>query len=138
MGASFDQECRAVNDEWCARRKCRCDGLLACGGDAWVEDGTESGARLGVAEDDGAERGAVEVAIGEAKSGAEGSDDLFEAFGTRRNDLTSELVSVNDSGAAFSQNPLHLALAAGDAAGESDDAGRGAVVGRREAQLTPI
>lgn len=138
VGATFDQQRRGVDDERGAVGKGSGDGLLARRRDAWMEDGVEPCARLRVCEDDGSERGAVEVAGGQKEAGTEGCNDLMEAIAARSNNGAGELIGIDDGCAALGQKPLNGALAAGDASREANESRRRVDLRGREAQLTPI
>ena len=138
VGATLDEQRSGVDDERGAGREGCGDGLLAGHCDAGMEDGVESSAGVGVCEDDGAKRSAVEVAGRQEKVWAEGSDDLAEAVAAGRDDRASELVGIDDGCSAVAEKAFDGALAAGDASGESDASRRWVDLRGQEAQLTPI
>ncbi len=138
VGATLDEQRGGVDNERCGSSEGCSDGLLAGRCDAGMEDVVEPSARVGVCEDDGAKRSAVEVAGRQEKVWAESCDDLAEAFAAGRDDRAGELVGIDDGRATVGENALHSALAAGDTARKSDESRRWVGLRGREAQLTPI
>ena len=60
--------------------------------DAWMHDGFEVGSGGRIREDEAAERGAVQTAIGAHEARAEAGDDGLEAVGARCDGLAREQV----------------------------------------------
>ena len=88
-------------------------------------DGREPRQLRRVTEDTGAQPGAVDDAVRADDSGPEGRHQRLEAVGAGRVGLVGHAVGVDDVGAELGQVAPDLALAAGDAARESDsDHGR--------------
>ena len=73
--------------------------LGGAGPDERVDDGVERGQACGVGEDDRAERGPVQGAVGAQYPGAECLDDGREPGGAGLDDLAGDPVGVDEYGA---------------------------------------
>jgi hypothetical protein len=85
-----------------------------------VDDALEPGARGVVGEDDAAERGSVERAVGREDPVAEGLDHLLEPDRAGRDGLARQLVVVDDDRAELAEATRDDRLPRGDAAREPD------------------
>lgn len=92
-------------------------GLFA--GDTGVDDALQPAQPGPVAEHDGAQRLAIEGAIGVEDGLAERLEDLSPGWFARLHDVVSQLVGIDDDRAALLEHSGDRTFARGDSAGES-------------------
>jgi hypothetical protein len=88
--------------------------------DAGMNDRVERRPPLGIREDDGAERLAVQRSVRADHAVPELLDDRVEALGARLDDAPGRQVRVDHRGAVRGEPAEHLALAGADAPGQAD------------------
>jgi len=89
-------------------------------GDFRMKNGVERCALFRIPKDDGSERGAVELTRGVEYPIAESFGDLEESLRSRRHDVSSDLVCVDNRDTPFKEKPGYGALATGDVPGKAD------------------
>ena len=90
------------------------------GADSRVDDGVQVSQRARIGEDDGGERGTVDVPVRQDHVVAEAVDHARICGATRLDHLAGVHVGVEDHGAALGEQARHRRLPSTDAAGESD------------------
>ena len=86
-----------------------------------MRQGLEPAPAIGAGEDDGAERLAVEAAVGLQHRGAELLHDLGERRLARLHDFTGQHVGVDDDRPQAAEHRRDRALAGGDPTGQPDE-----------------
>ena len=123
--AGFHELDRLENDGRGAAAVGGANGLALEVSDGGVDDRLELGQKGGVGEDQAAQGGAVERAIGAAVLPAEAGDDGFGDRGARRHELPRQLVGVDDCRATVRQPAGHGRLAGAYRPDQPDQRGSG-------------
>jgi hypothetical protein len=117
---ALEKQRNFVDDQFVAGIAVLPNALFRKGANPGVDNGFELFSRRGIAENDFPELVAINRAVGLKDIRTERGNDLAPTIAVRLDDLTGEVIGIDDGGSVSSQDCRHRGFSRSDAAGEAD------------------